>query len=194
MILFRWNPAIRFWSKVNKYGPVHPVLGTRCWLWTGAKSKRGPTGLFVMPGRKTVRAPRLAWTLIRGTEIPEGLHVCHHCDVPLCVNANEHLFVGTRSDNMKDCVAKGRHVSPTRDLGLAARGEDHAAAKLTLVAVQHIRREYRPGSGNQYRPGSGSLALLASKYGVSKATIMDVVRFRTWKSSGGVRCRQGIIS
>ncbi len=29
----------RFWTRVNKDGPVHPVLGTACWLWTGAVLK-----------------------------------------------------------------------------------------------------------------------------------------------------------
>lgn len=31
----------RFWSKVDKNGPVHPVLGTRCWLWTASVMWRG---------------------------------------------------------------------------------------------------------------------------------------------------------
>jgi hypothetical protein len=56
------------------------------------------------------RAPRLAWTLLRG-EIPVGLSVCHRCDTPLCVNP-DHLFLGTQRDNMYDAIAKGRLKMP----------------------------------------------------------------------------------
>jgi len=50
-------------------------------------------------------APRIALEL--DGRPPGDLHACHHCDVPACVNPG-HLFVGTRSDNMRDMHAKGR--------------------------------------------------------------------------------------
>jgi hypothetical protein len=34
---------------------------------------------------------------------------CHYCDVKNCIEP-EHLYEGTQSDNVQDCVAKGRHV------------------------------------------------------------------------------------
>ncbi len=35
-----------------------------------------------------------------------------HCDTPQCVNP-DHLFVGTRKDNVDDMMSKGRRIYPT---------------------------------------------------------------------------------
>lgn len=39
--------------------------------------------------------------------IPKGMFVCHRCDNTGCVRL-EHLFLGTRSDNMVDMYNKRR--------------------------------------------------------------------------------------
>jgi hypothetical protein len=57
---------------------------------------------------KLRRAPQVAWELENCQPFPEGLHACHCCDNPPCVNPS-HVWPGTRSENMKDCHAKGRH-------------------------------------------------------------------------------------
>ena len=49
----------------------------------------------------------MAWELARGP-IPDGLFVLHHCDNRAWVNP-DHLFLGTQGDNIRDCLAKGRH-------------------------------------------------------------------------------------
>ena len=75
-----------------------------CWKWLGPVRRDG-YGSRMFHG-DTWSAPRLFWTLIRGP-IPAGLHLLHRCDFKLCINP-DHLFPGTRSDNMKDCAEKGR--------------------------------------------------------------------------------------
>ena len=67
--------ATRFWAKVNKHGPVHPRIGTRCWEWTAATTAGyGNMGV----GKK--RAHRIAWFLKTDTWPTED--VLHRCDIP----------------------------------------------------------------------------------------------------------------
>lgn len=52
------------------------------------------------------------------------------------------------------------------------RGTDHHNAKLCEREVKEIRREYHKGQA--------SIGWLAKEYGVSRGTIADIVRGRTW--------------
>lgn len=72
-----------------------------CWLWSDIDDNR--YGQF-----RGMAAHRVSYELFR-EEIPDGMFVCHHCDVPRCVNP-DHLFLGTQKDNMQDKVSKGRHL------------------------------------------------------------------------------------
>lgn len=86
---------------------VERVPFSGCWIWVGQTN--GVYGQLYSRG-KVVGAHRLSWMAHRG-EIPDGLFVCHHCDVPLCVNP-DHLFLGTCRDNAADMVRKGRSPAP----------------------------------------------------------------------------------
>ena len=95
--------AARFWKRVNKCGPLHTTLKTRCWLWTGCTDSYG-YGKATL-GKVSTTAHRVAWFLVHGAW-PED-NACHHCDNPPCVRP-DHIFDADHAANSADMVAKGR--------------------------------------------------------------------------------------
>lgn len=124
-------------------------MDSGCWEWQGAR-KQGvrPYGFFSINGRQFT-AHRVCWNLYRGA-IPAGLHVCHHCDNPPCVNP-EHLFLGTAKDNAQDKVKKGRHhktlklnpqemalvLDKSLTTAFVARTLKHSKEAIRLLRVKH---------------------------------------------------------
>lgn len=145
----------RFWQKVDKSAGEDG-----CWLWIAAKATKWGYGYFYL-SNKYVYAHRLSYQLTYGP-IPDGLHVCHHCDNPPCCNP-KHLFAGTRTDNMRDMVKKGR----------SRRDEHKGNAHLTIDMVRQIRQRY-PQSGITQQQ-------LADEYDISRRTIRDILNRRTWR-------------
>ena len=82
------------------------IKGEGCWMWTGAKGKRG----YGLVGNMYERnAHRVSYNIHIGV-IPPSMEICHTCDNPECTNP-EHLFLGTRKDNIQDMLSKGRYAS-----------------------------------------------------------------------------------
>lgn len=98
---------------------------TECWNWQGCRDKNGYS--YIRVNHRTVRAYRVSWELYKG-KIPDGMHICHHCDNPSCVNP-DHLFLGNNYDNIQDCINKGRNNI----------GERNARAKLSRGQIAIIR-------------------------------------------------------
>lgn len=133
---------------------------TGCHNWIGCKGHNG-YGQIELDG-KMVYAHRLIYELHTGTKISEGLDVCHHCDNRACVNF-VHLFIGTRRDNIQDCVQKGR-LNPGHVFG-----EKHGCSKLTDEQVIEIRSR------------TESQRKIAEKYDVSQTTIGEIKRRERWR-------------
>jgi uncharacterized coiled-coil protein SlyX len=120
------SPVERFWEVVVKTG--------ECWLWTGDMYNDGYGRIRPGLGKKYVRAHRFSWELHHGA-IQKGLYILHHCDNPICVRP-DHLFVGSKSDNMKDCAAKGRCAAQKRTSCL----HGHAFTEENVYLDQRGRR------------------------------------------------------
>lgn len=129
-----------------------------CWNWHGAKNFGGYGDFRVE--RKAIMAHRFAYLHVHRT-IPDGLHVCHHCDNRSCVNPL-HLFAGTRQENMDDAVNKHR----------LKNGADHYLATLSWDDVLTIRQRHAAGMKQKD---------LAAEYRVAKATICNIVNHVTWR-------------
>lgn len=150
-----------FWKHVDKNAP------DGCWPWMGNQNGQGYGRICSHRGGHTKMAHRVSYELTYGP-IPEGLCVCHRCDNPLCVRP-DHLFLGTKRDNIQDCIRKGRF---TQAGGNPERRETHWAAKLTWQTVREIRQRYQDGD---------SVAVLSRSYNMSDSTISDVVHYASWR-------------
>jgi len=100
-----WEPfhaieqANRFWKKVDR------VLDEEsCWMWTATLNAYGRPQVY-WNGRLWM-AGRVALWMATGV-VPEKNDACHTCDNPPCVRP-DHLWWGSRTDNVRDMMKKGR--------------------------------------------------------------------------------------
>lgn len=160
-------------EKLVQFGPLqrgnhelHPVLVAAfwrrvrpdgdCWRWIGNVHPQTGYGAYSFRG-KGYRAHRLS-LMIHGVAVPDHLDACHHCDNRWCVNPN-HLYVGTRRQNMADCTARGRHNKPV--------GEKHWRAKLSTRDVLKIR---------ELSAARVSQTAIANKFNIHPATVSRIAR------------------
>lgn len=150
----------RFWNKVNKT--------ESCWLWTGEISTSGYARFHDNVKRTKVQATRWVFERLFGP-VPDDQDICHRCDVRECVNPN-HLFLGSRSENMKDAANKGRlpwqKVPP--------KGVRHPRAKFTDSQVLEVRKLAKDGI-------SGSS--IARLFNVDHSTVNRIIRGDTWDTT-----------
>ncbi len=144
---------------------IWPEPNSGCWLWGGGVNRRG----YGRAGKRGI-AHRMVFEHVNGP-IPDGMHVCHICDNPSCVNP-VHLFLGTHQDNMDDKCRKGRQ----------ARGTHGPSARLSYAKAAEVRALLASGVG---------VRKVARLYGVQHTSIMKVRDGVTWKAPLLVRLRGG---
>lgn len=114
--------------------------------------------------RKHIGVHRLSWLYFRGP-IPNGLCVLHHCDNPACVRP-DHLFTGTKADNSRDMVDKGRAR------GGGVLGSRNGNSKLRESIISIIRGLINQGI---------SCRQIGKRYGVHGSQIENIKNDRTWR-------------
>lgn len=150
--------AQRFWEWVNVGSP------DECWIWNRRHKIGGGYGAFKSCG-KVILAHRFSYFITYGEFPVKPYEVCHTCDNPPCCNPG-HLFKGTRTENVLDCVRKGRN-NPLQ-------GEDSTNVKLTELQVFQILSSYIPRD-----PISGGAAL-GRMFGVTRSAIYLIVKRKNW--------------
>jgi hypothetical protein len=137
-----------------------------------------PEGCWIIPGSKSYFHHRRAWVLWNGPIAPKMM-VCHKCDNPICFNVEEHLFLGTNSDNVQDMIMKGRSnfsPIPQPSYKQRARGEHNGGWKrygpehrVTSEQVLKIYQDTR------------SQRTIAKSYGISQALVSHIKCGRLWR-------------
>lgn len=138
-----------------------------CWFWTLSVGSHG-YGQINFGENRIVCAHRVAYILEHGS-IPDGLHICHTCDNKRCCNP-DHLFAGTRFDNMSDMSRKRRQWLQSRPESVA--GSKNPSSKLDEGKVREIRALADDGE---------SFARLSEVYGVTRTMIGYIVRRKNWR-------------
>lgn len=128
---------------------------TGCLEWQGCLGPNG-YGSLGIGNKKIAGAHRVAYAAFKG-EFDETLFVLHKCDNRKCINP-DHLFVGTRQDNMDDMAAKGRK-GPTNP-------------KLSEDQVRALVEQLERGESN---------TKVAADFGIHRTTVSHIRRGRSWK-------------
>ncbi len=143
---------------------VGEIQDNGCIIFQGAKDGAG-YGKYVTKDGKQATVTRAVLAEKLGYELPTYIDACHTCDTPSCINP-EHLWAGTRSQNLLDASKKGR-----------TQGKSHplSNAKLDWEQVREIRQKLAAGE---------RMKDVAEAYSVGRKTIHDIKYHVTWKQEG----------
>lgn len=164
----------------------------------------GKVSISVAGKRKTELIHRVAAAVHLGYSLDDGRTsnklVLHRCDNPPCFN-HKHLFIGTYSDNTRDCVRKGRqkeikkthcpkgHPYSGENLVLEKSGKRKCLACIRLRNPLRGNAESRKTHCPQGHPYSGD-NLVIEKNGKRKCRTCKNQRLKRWWAANGNQRRR----
>ncbi len=151
------NDLKAIWS--TKYTVRDCGFETPCWVWNQSKSEKGYARCVFQ--RRVYTGGRLPWMMFNGP-IPDGLCACHKCDNPSCVRP-DHIFLGTKAENNRDCKAKKRNNIGSRN-GQSVLDENSVKKIKLLLKSKAV-----------------SLHRIGRMFSVHHATIWDIKMKKTWR-------------
>jgi hypothetical protein len=104
---------------------TYTILENRCWEC----NSHLPNHDGYIPIKRDGKNRRLHVVMYEKykSPVPPGMCVLHTCDNRKCINP-DHLFLGTRSDNMRDMCLKGRHG---KSIGIL----DESTVRKIIIAI-----------------------------------------------------------
>lgn len=146
----------------DRFHRLYKVDSNGCHIWQGCIDKTGYGRFCYGTIDDKLRDIRLAHVFAKemalGRKIPPNKMVLHRCDVKACCNP-DHLYVGTRDDNVCDAHARGRYK----------KGVNKTSSKLDDDKVRTIRS------------GLYTVKELATMFNVNVSTVRHVLANRSWK-------------
>lgn len=123
---------------------------TGCWNWQCARYHNGYGAVW--HNGKVRLAHRVAYAIAADRQPEDAQDICHTCDNRACVNP-EHLFAGSRSQNLRDCVRKGR-----------------------------INRRLSPAVALEIASDQRAVTQIAAAYGLNRSTVHRIKTGRSWSA------------
>ena len=153
-------------ERIEQYAQY--VLPSGCLIWTGYTDNDGYAIAHFVDGKvkKNFKVHRLVYEQVNG-QIPDGMLVCHRCDIRSCVNP-DHLFAGTHADNVSDMWSKKRWKPGAQD----NNGERNPNSKLSALDVAQILLEREAGAKTKE---------LSELFGVTKGQIQRICAGKAWR-------------
>ena len=160
-----------------------------CMIWKGGATSKNPErgyGYLRVQG-KGVRAHRAVMQAVIGRELDRSELVCHHCDVPACVNP-AHLYIGTPTTNAADMIARGRacyqrHPEISRRNGEALQEILAANPEKRPRGERHGHSRFTDAERAEIVASPDSSYVIARKFGVTPPAIQRLRRL----ARGGVK-------
>lgn len=137
------------------------IVTESCWYLKDGRTKDRYSIIYPY-GRKggQLGAHRLSYIIANGC-IEDTKYACHTCDNKPCVRF-DHIFEGTKRENVYDALSKGI---------INTRGEKNGQAVLTEIEVRRIRELIAEGK---------SQTSIADLYEVHPSTIHLIYKGKKW--------------